>query len=57
MRCENPSRSLQGDIPRRRGADRALGLVGKGHVWVYREEDLGRATGMEGEVYKKKRKK
>jgi hypothetical protein len=32
-------------------------LVGKGHVWVYREEDFGRATGMEGGVYKKKRKK
>jgi len=32
-------------------------LVGKGQVWVYREEDLGRATGMGGGVYKKKRKK
>jgi hypothetical protein len=38
-------------------ADRALGLVGKGHVWVYREEDFSRAIGMEGGVYKKKRKK
>jgi hypothetical protein len=32
-------------------------LVGKGQVWIYREEDFGRATGMEGGVYKKKRKK
>ena len=32
-------------------------LVGKGLVWIYREEDFGRATGMEGGVYKKKRKK
>ena len=32
-------------------------LVGKGHVWVYREEDFGRAPGMEGGFYKKKRKK